>query len=1033
MKKLLTKFFALLIAAFCIVLVSCGKTNNTIKELATPEGLKYENDKITWNEVKNASNGYTAIVKQNDKNVINKNVNETSLSVIELTAGNYTVIIKANEVKDAYKESKQATLDFTVVDKTPVKTNLQTPTNITYDSTTQSIKWDTVENAANYKIKATKTNTDLIVIEEQTVTETTVSVNNLPAKEITLTIQALVSTTDETHLDSEIATFKFEIKPVKLTTPTNLKVENDTVSFDAVDNSDCYQIVITDKNTNEVVKELEDTIETTMNISDLGKGDYILKVVAYAEIDSIYHADSEEATAEFSIASLGTLKTPEITGINGGNVVWKTNTARDYEITIVKRGTTETVSTEGIEVVDNTFMLAGLNVEDGDYTFKIKALSNRHDETETIEATYDFTLRTAKAFDAETMATFNGSQAANNWGGEHAQVELVEVDGIKYALVTPTADGWGRVASPQFTVNFNNNPVLFLEMGTIFGGFHVQMTHDGTLYKVLNDTMKEGNIAISLNGIQTESGVTLNTEGIQTIAIRLGVDNSTTTTANDAKAHYHQMKVVYLTEYKEQSTSEEQLETPSKLGISEVGTLTWGGVENATHYVVTIINKDTTNSLEETEIDNTAYVAYNLEKGNYTITVKAINKTNPLFLDSEAVSYDFTVSEVVKYTGNEMQTFECGGGDNPAIQLNSDNTITLNPNGVVGWGWIWDKNGVTIDLDKNPLVIVNLEKSNEGGYLARATYDGYGHIVMANDTAGAFNTQKTLVFRASKNVDGNPQGSGVVEGYKFGIGVRGNGEIVVSSIRILTITEFKEDITEEITLNTPANLGVNNNSEIKWDSVENATSYTIKLTNQEGTEITNISTIKSVFSVATLQAGTYSITVTAKNAENDMILDSQAATFKFNISEAVSYTPEDMATFVKGNGDGDIKAELDTETGFANFNPDKKGWGWLFPQVGTTLDMSLNPFIVVTTESIEAGYLARATYGDGTNTIVMINDTRNPSDSQSIIVMRANVNVDGNPVSNETVENYKFGFGFIDGSVNAISNIRIIYVTPVVE
>lgn len=1033
MKKILTKFFALLIAALCIVLVSCGKTDNTIKELATPEGLKYENDKITWNEVKNASNGYAVIVKQNDKEVINKNITDTSLSVIELTAGNYTVIIKANEVKDAYKESKQATLDFTVVEKTPEKTNLQTPTNITYDSTTQSIKWDSVESAERYKIKATKTNTDLIVIEEQIVTETTISVNNLPTKEITLTIQALVSTTDETHLDSNIAKFNFEIKPVKLTTPTNLKVENDIVSFDAVDNSDCYQIVIIDKNTNEVVKELEDTIETKMDISDLGKGDYILKVVAYAEIDSIYYTDSEEATTEFKIASLGTLTTPEITGINDGNIVWIANNARDYEITIVKRGTTETVATEGIEVVNNTFMLAGLNVEDGDYTFKIKALSNRHDETETKEATYDFTLRTAKAFDAETMATFNGSQAANNWGGEHAQVELVEVDGIKYALVTPTADGWGRVASPQFTVNFNNNPVLFLEMGTIIGGFHVQMTYDGTLYKVLDDTMKEGNIAISLNGTKTESGVTLNAEGIQTITIRLGVDNSTTTTANDAKAYYHQMKVVYLTEYKEQSTSEEKLETPSKLGISEVGTLTWGGVENATHYVVTIINKETTNSLEETEIDNTAYVAYNLEKGNYTITVKAINKANPLFLDSDVVSYDFTVSEVVKYTGNEMQTFECGGGDNPAIQLNSDNTITLNPNGAVGWGWIWDKNGVTIDLDKNPLVIVNLEKSNEGGYLARATYDGYGQIVMANDTAGAFDTQKTLVFRASRNVDGNPQGSGVVEGYKFGIGVRGNGEIVVSSIRILTITEYKEDITEEITLNTPANLGINNNSEIKWDSVENATSYNIKLTNQEGTEIKNISTIKSVFSVATLQPGTYTISVTAKNVENDMILDSQAVTFKFNVTEAVSYTPEDMATFVKGDGDGDIKAELDTETGFANFNPDKKGWGWLFPQVGTTLDMSLNPFIVVTTECIEAGYLARATYGDGTNTIVMINDTRNPSDSQSIIVIRANVNVDGNPVSNEIVENYKFGFGFIDGSVNTISNIRIIYVTPVVE
>lgn len=1032
MKKLFTKFFALLIAALCIVLVSCENTGNTIKTLATPGGLKYESEQIMWNEVANATNGYSVIVKQNDKEVINQTITKTSITVAELAAGNYTVYVKAIEVKDAYKESNTAKLDFTVVDKTPVKTTLETPSNITYDSKTQTVKWDKVENANSYKIKAVKTNSEDTVIEEQTVTDLTISVKNLETKNITLTIQALASKEDETYLDSEVATYSFTIVPTKLATPTNLKYENDIISFDSVDNSDCYQIIIMDKNTEEVKKELSDTIETTMNVSDLGKGDYVLKVIAYAEIDAIYYADSDQATMEFTIASLGKLSTPEITGINGGNIVWTTNNARDYEITIVKRGTTEEVSTEGISVVNNSFMLAGLDVEDGDYTFKIKALSNRHDESESAVATYDFTLKTAKAFDATTMATFNGTQAANNWGGEHASVELVEIEGVKYALVTPTADGWGRVASPQFTVNFNNNPVLFLEMGSIFGGFHVQMTYDGTLYKVLDDTMKEGNIAISLTGVKTESGVTLNASGIQTIAIRLGVDNSTTTTANDAKAHYHQMKVVYLTEYKEQSTVETKLETPDKLGISEVGTLTWLGVENATHYVVTIVDKNTNNSIEDTEIDNTSYVAYNLQNGDYTITVKAINKTNALFTESDQVSYTFTVKEVVNYTGNEMQSFVCGGGDNPAIQYNDDNTITLNPNGAVGWGWVWDKNGVTVDLDKNPLVIVNIEKSNEGGYLARATYDGTGDIVMANDTAGAFDTQKTLVFRASKNVDGNNQGSGVVEGYKFGIGVRGNGEIVVSTIRILTITEYKEALTEETTLSAPLNLSVSNNSEIKWDSVENATAYSVKIIDEAEKEIANISTIKSVFSVATLQAGTYTISVTATNKDNDLILDSKASTFKFKITEAVSYTSADMASFVKGDGDGDIKVELDEETGFAKYNPDKKGWGWLFPEVGTTLDMSLNPFIVVTAESIEAGYLARATY-EGSDTIVMLNDTRNPSDSQTIIVMRANVNVDGNPVSNVVVENYKFGFGFIDGSVNAISNIRIIYVTPVTE
>ena len=52
-------------------------------------------------------------------------------------------------------------------------------------------------------------------------------------------------------------------------------------------------------------------------------------------------------------------------------------------------------------------------------------------------------------------------------------------------------------------------------------------------------------------------------------------------------------------------------------------------------------------------------------------------QANSLFLDSEVISYNFTVTQVVKYAGAEMSTFICGGGDNPQIVLNADNTITL--------------------------------------------------------------------------------------------------------------------------------------------------------------------------------------------------------------------------------------------------------------------------------------------------------------------------------------------------------------------
>ena len=1040
MKKLFKKFFVVLVAFLSFGLVSCVEIKPTPDptpgvtetDLAKPAGLAYANDKVSWNAVENASNGYKVVVKKGETEVISKEVTTTSISVEDLDAGEYVAYVNALSVEGSYKASPVAELAFTVAEKVVEPTALATPASFAYNSEEQKVSWGTVEGAVSYKVSAVKTGTELTVIEEQVIAETEISVAELPTKEITIKVVAVAATADTTHKDSEEASYALEIAANKLATPANLAVAQDVISFEEVANSDCYLIQVFSKEDLEnAVLEAVDTIETELSVVELGKGEYVVKVIAYAPIDSIYYADSEVAELAFEIASLGELKTPENLAIIGGNITWSANDARGYAVEIVKRGTEEKVSYEGIEVVNNSFMLAGLQVEDGDYTFRIKALSNRHDTAESAVATYDFTLTTAKAFDAEAIASFNGAVLANNWGGEHAQAELVEIDGVKYGLVTPTADGWGRVASPQFTVNFNNNPVLFLEMGSIFGGFHVQMTYDGTLYSVLNDTLKEGNIAQSLNGVKTESGVVLSATGIQTIALRLGVDNSTTTTANDAKAHYHAVKVVYLTEYKEPENVETQLWAPENLGISNVGSLTWSGVENATHYAVEVVIKGTTDAVYEQEIDSTSIIAYNLEQGDYTINVKAINKTNALFLDSEVVSYDFTVTSVVKYTGTQMQSFICGGGDNPVVQYNeAEDTVTINPNGAVGWGWVWDSVGVTIDLDKNPLIIVNIDRSNDGGYLARATYNGTGHIVMANDTPGAFSSQKTLVFRAAVNVDGNPQGSGVVEGYKFGIGVRGNGEIVVSSIRILTVTEYKEAVSEQVTLEAPANLAITNNAEIKWDSVTDATTYKVVVSNAEGT-VQEISTIRSVYSVAHLPVGVYTLSVVA-SSDNELILDSAASTYKFQIAEAVSYSAQELGNAEMGAGDGgNVRAEYDSENDLALYNPDRRGWGWLFPQVGATVDMSLNPFIVTTIAYAEDGYLARAKY-DGNDNVVMMNDTRNKTESETLIVMRANVNVDGNPVSNEVVENYKFGFGFLGGIV-AISNIRIIYVTPVVE
>ena len=85
MKKLFKKFFVVLIAFLSFGLAACDGIKPTPtptpepaeKDLAKPEGLKYEDGQISWTAVQNASNGYKVVVKAGETEVISKEVKTT--------------------------------------------------------------------------------------------------------------------------------------------------------------------------------------------------------------------------------------------------------------------------------------------------------------------------------------------------------------------------------------------------------------------------------------------------------------------------------------------------------------------------------------------------------------------------------------------------------------------------------------------------------------------------------------------------------------------------------------------------------------------------------------------------------------------------------------------------------------------------------------------------------------------------------------------------------------------------------------------
>lgn len=189
-----------------------------LKELATPTGFAYDEDKITWTAVAGATAGYAVkVVNESGSTMFEEDaVMSAELDVSELAAGKYTVTVTANAVAGAALASKTASYEFTVADA-----KLATPSGGAVDVSARKVTWTAVENAAGYQVTATDGAEQIF---DRYVTANEVNIDEAEVDEFTLSI---VAVGEEGTENSDPYVYEVKINAVKIEAPSEIKTDDD--------------------------------------------------------------------------------------------------------------------------------------------------------------------------------------------------------------------------------------------------------------------------------------------------------------------------------------------------------------------------------------------------------------------------------------------------------------------------------------------------------------------------------------------------------------------------------------------------------------------------------------------------------------------------------------------------------------------------------------------------------------------------------------------------------------------------------------
>ena len=706
---------------------------------------------------------------------------------------------------------------------------LDAPSAVYYDAATGVLSWNDNANAsAGWSVKITQADTVCVETDVNTpsVSLTTLSIGTYTAELRTKEVENLFRASASVSYTFSISENMGGIVTEPMAQPSTFAydAETDSLSWEDVEGNNGYALEIYDGEN--LVTEYNGTRAYASTL-DLPIGHYTAKLVVLGDGKTTH--DSQIKTLAFSISSWGDLNAPTNISIYNGMLVWDTVPhTNGVDIQLYDYATNKQVQATYVLENNNKLSIAELGVVEGNYKICLAWTSNRHNQNVSAYAEFGFSIEYAASYTPNDIVNFDGSLPK----GEHGGARLVTENNVKYAAIYPTKDGWGRVAGPEFTLDFDRNPVVFISVGYVFGGYHLQIKQSDSHYLIVPDTNKLGNTSAS---IVEKTGVS----GQHSVYIRLGVNGSTSTDANDALVHYSGIKVFYVNEI-----TPGEIDAVENVQLNNMGEVVWDAPEHADVYDVCVKEYGTDNVLYEGETTATKFGVYGFDNGAYTVSITARNQAfGDLYTPSNVRSMDVRVSSAVRYSAMDLDTetgiFRTMGEQGIEAEYDESKGYTVfNSTNKEDWGYIGPIQGVTLNMDKNPLIVIKTE-GVQGGFFAKQEFAGSSIVDVQKNTSLQYSGEGVHVIRANAKASAQNSDeatwSGVKEDYKFYMGSLGKADgsykqvcrIYLTGIDIVYVEEYVEIPVPTVPTALSAPMGfTQNGTVITANSVEGNAVYT---------------------------------------------------------------------------------------------------------------------------------------------------------------------------------------------------------------
>ena len=364
-----------------------------------------------------------------------------------------------------------------------------------------------------------------------------------------------------------------------------------------------------------------------------------------------------------------------------------------------------------------------------------------------------------------------------------------------------------------------------------------------------------------------------------------------------------------------------QLADVGAVTLNELGALTWDAVATtqgniaADEYEVTVVDEEGNENVYT--VSENAYAPYTLAAGTYTATVKAAHTKS--WIDGSAnasAEYKFVVTRYADYSASDLDTSNgkfSTAEHNIYTSYDSEADVAVLQSGGDGYGLIGANDGVSVNMDKNPLIVMDVAWANATVYF-KVACDGYSatndsKMYLMRDTEFSYETDTYVALQASAVKEDNVQAlTGEVTNFKIYPGVAtSDSKVALRGIYIVSVNEYVEPPVELVKLDAPANVtksGAVISASAPANKIVDANiTYTISVTGEGVNYTENAATALSVdlTQFALVSGETYTVSFTA-NGDAEGVYHSASDPTTVEVRYTESYNRSDFTGITEENG-----------------------------------------------------------------------------------------------------------------------------------